>query len=65
MAALIEAFLLGETLVNVKQKPDARSRVFRYYERIATAELADESYAALQHHMKATMERPNSFSIGE
>ena len=37
----------------------------RYYERIATPELADDFYRELGHYMKQAEERPESFSIRE
>ena len=39
--------------------------IMRYYERIATPELADEFYRELRHYMKQAEERPESFSIRE
>lgn len=39
--------------------------IMRYYERIATPELADDFYRELGHYMKQAEERPESFSIRE
>ena len=39
--------------------------IMRYYERIATLELADDFYRELRHYMKQAEERPESFSIRE
>jgi plasmid stabilization system protein ParE len=36
-----------------------------YYERIGTAELADEFYAELRHYMNQAADRPESFPIRE
>lgn len=37
--------------------------VMEYYERVATAELADEFYRELRHFILEAAERPESFSI--
>ena len=39
--------------------------IMGYYERIGTAELADEFYAELRHYMRQAAERPESFPIRE
>ena len=40
-------------------------QIMGYYERVATAELADEFYAELRHFMDEAAARPESFSIRE
>ena len=35
----------------------------RYYERVATRQLADQFYAELRHYMQQAAERPESFAI--
>ena len=37
--------------------------IMRYYERVATRELADEFYVELRHYMQQAAERPESFAI--
>ena len=39
--------------------------IMGYYERIGTAELADEFYAELRHYMNQAADRPESFPIRE
>jgi toxin ParE1/3/4 len=39
--------------------------IMEYYERIATRELANESYSELRHYMQQAAERPESFAILE
>ena len=39
--------------------------IMRYYERIATPELADDFYRELRHYMKQAEERPEVFLIRE
>ena len=40
-------------------------QIMAYYERVATAELADEFYAELRHFMHEAAVKPESFSIRE
>lgn len=39
--------------------------IMRYYERIATRQLADEFYAELRHYLQQAAESPDSFAIRE
>ena len=39
--------------------------IMRYYERVATRELADEFYTELRHFMIEAADKPHSFSIRE
>ena len=40
-------------------------KIMEYYERIATAELADEFYGELRHFMLAAAKNPEAYSIRE
>ncbi len=52
-------------LVLHRQVPSDVDAIMKYYERVATRELADDFYGELRSFLQEAAERPHSFAIRE